>query len=649
MTDTEKIIKKGLNILMLILVFNSVIYGQEYCSHHRSASFIQTSVSPNYSRLQDCYDVKFYDLEIESSDTSAYIKASNEITILTLEAIDTVVFELDSFILVGSVSINDQSEGDYFQQDNLLFIVPGESLSRNTINRVKIWYEGGKMSSGFFSGISNRSDFTYNNKVTYTLSEPFQSSKWFPVKQNLYDKADSVRVSVITDTTLLAGSNGLLTGKEILEGDKIRYTWESRYPIAYYLISIAVSDYIDYSFYVPFDDEDDSLLVQNFIYDHPDIFALEKERIDRTGELIRFFNAIYGTYPFKNEKYGHSMAPMGGGMEHQTMTTLQSFSFDLVAHELAHQWFGNNVTCGTWQDIWINEGFASYSEYLAREFLIGLPEAIEWMDNAHGYALREKDGSIFLTNEEALDASRIFSFSLSYKKGAAILHMLRNEINDDELFFRAFRKFQEIYKDSVAVAEDFLFLINEITGEDYTWFFDQWYYGKGYPILQATWKYRADSLFIQTYQGSSSDQPEFFRMHMDFLIEYEDGTDTLLRVFIDDPEKSFSFFAEKKVVGLQMDPMSKTLMNSTLYEYIPENNSVVVSPNPFKDTLYIDFQVRNSSKRILITDLQGRVIVDKEMGKVRSAELSLPDLVPGIYLIVIDDGEKKNAMRVVKL
>ncbi len=101
----------------------------------------------------------------------------------------------------------------------------------------------------------------------------------------------------------------------------------------------------------------------------PHYFKQNKAAIDKTGDLILLYSDLFGDYPFANEKYGHCVAPFGGGMEHQTMTTLVNFSFLLVAHELAHQWFGDFVTCSTWQDIWINEGFASYAEYLANQYL----------------------------------------------------------------------------------------------------------------------------------------------------------------------------------------------------------------------------------------------------------------------------------------
>lgn len=640
-------IRNGLFFLLASLTVFS--HGQEYCSHSVRSAFVNSSVSPGYNELQNCYDVRFYDLELEVSDTSTFLRAATGITFEALSEIDTLVFELTQSMIIDSIFLDGQKVPEFNHNDGLAMVFPRQPLSSGSLHQLKIWYQGGQSDGGFFSGLTNRTDITYKKPVTYTLSEPFQASSWFPVKQNLEDKADSVRIRITTPEGLLAGSNGLLTATETLPDGRSQFTWESRYPIAFYLISIAVSDYLDYSFYVHFEEDNDSLLVQNYIYDHPDIFTNEKGRIDKTADMILFFSSLYGKYPFYEEKYGHAMAPMGGGMEHQTMTTLQNFNFDLVAHELAHQWFGNNVTCGTWQDIWINEGFASYSEYLAREALIGLPEAVAWMENAHSYAIREPDGSIYLTEAEARNTFRIFSFSLSYKKGASILHMLRNEIYDDELFFRIFREFQLRFKDSVATAEDFLLVVNELSGVDFAWFFDQWYYGRGFPVLQATWKQRADSLYIETFQGSSSDDPDFFRMHIDFLLTFSDGKDSLLRVHIDKPEKKFNIYTGKKLINIEIDPYSKNLMNASLYEFIPQGQEVEIIPNPFTDTLYLNFRERSSEKSIVITNLQGKVVYQEMIGNKDSAELNLSGLAGGVYLIVIENGVESKAARIIKL
>lgn len=607
-----------------------------------------SAVSPSYSALEDCYDIKFYGLEIQVSDTSASICGKAEILFLTLQEIDTIVFELEPSLSVDSVYLPDIPLSEVFQMDGRVYIIPENKLGKNKLFRPEIFYEGGETNNGFFSGIISRQDFTYGKHVSYTLSEPFQSDSWFPVKQNLHDKADSVRLEIITDSCLLAGSNGLLKKKIQLENGKVRYRWVSNYPIAYYLISFAVSDYQDYSFYTRLS-EKDSLLVQNFVYDVPELLLEEKERIDKTSEMLRLFSELFGRYPFFNEKYGHSMAPMGGGMEHQTMTTLQTFNFDLVSHELCHQWFGNNVTCSDWQNIWINEGFASYGEYLAREFILGKEQAIEWMADAHSYALSDKEGSIFLTEDEARDPNRIFSFPLSYKKGAAILHMIRNELNNDSLFFASFRKFQDEYADSVANAEDYSAILEELSGESFKWFFDQWYYGAGYPVLNLSWDQRGDSLSLETIQSSSAGNDDLFRFHTEILLRFDDGSDSTLRIRIDKKEQKFFLKMDKIISYLQTDPEHKVLMMANYLQKLPAEGLVELFPNPVIQFLQLRFGEINTEKTIRILDLDGKLVYQNKIGMEESSRLDLGYLISGVYFLLLDSGKKKEVFRIVKL
>ncbi len=236
----------------------------------------------------------------------------------------------------------------------------------------------------------------------------------------------------------MAGSQGLLTNVSVLDNNQLRYEWKSNYPIAYYLISFAVSDYQEYNIYAkPEGLENDSILVQNFIYNHPNYLNSYKTNIDATAPMIELFSDLYAMYPFKDEKYGHCITQLGGGMEHQTMSTMGGFSFGLVAHELGHMWFGDNVTCATWSDIWVNEGFATYTDYLANEKLISWNAGQNFMISTQNNVMSQSGGSVYVPPSEATPDNiwRIFSGRLSYDKGAAIIHVLRHELNDDDLFF----------------------------------------------------------------------------------------------------------------------------------------------------------------------------------------------------------------------
>ncbi|MBN1158430.1 MAG: M1 family metallopeptidase [Bacteroidales bacterium] len=511
----------------------------------------------------DNFDVKFYFIDLEVNDSSTYISGSGTVHLqVRTPGTRQIILDMGNNLHADSVLLNGQW-ADYVHQNDRLFINAPFWLSDETDLSVQVFYSGSVSSKSSFAGMYNAIDRRWNKRVTWTISEPFSACVWFPCKQDLTDKADSVYVFITTDKDLKAGSNGLLTAKRLLPGEKIRHEWKSRYPVAYYLISFAVSEYRDYSFYAGFGQEGDSLLIQNYIYDHDLYLESSRSQIDITADLIRLFSGLFGPYPFRDEKYGHCIVPSGGGMEHQTMTTLEDFSFTLVAHELAHQWFGNHVTCAAWQDIWINEGFASYAEYLGYEHLVSQKDADRWMGNAHMIVKFRDDGSVYVPENDARSESRIFDYRLSYKKGAAIVHMIRHEINDDELFFEILRDFLSKYGNGVATAMDFKNLLEQKTCMDFADFFNQWYFGEGYPVVSLHWQHHNDTLTISAMQKTTSATP-LFRIPIDFRITTIDQ-DTIITLRQNENNVSWAIQLPGTVTALEADP-EKWLLADFLYE-----------------------------------------------------------------------------------
>lgn len=618
----------------------TIIYERKYLSS------LESSVSRVYHRLEDNYDVGFYFIDLEVSDSSTFINGSVTIKIKPLSAIlDTFVCELMDVYHIDSVKVQNKLVTGYAHDAELLFIPVPEVNSSDPEISVRIFYHGQSSVTGFFSGISNGLHAIYNTRVTYTLSEPFQAYQWFPSKQNLYDKADSAWIFITVDSSLMAGSNGLLTKITPLPGGQKRFEWKTKYPIAYYLLSFSVAEYQDYSFYVRMDS--DSILIQNYIYKYPGLLQNEKNNIDKTAELIKVFSNKFGPYPFRNEKYGHCLAPLGGGMEHQTMTTLNSFKSDLVAHELAHQWFGNYVTCATWQDIWLNEGFATYSEYIALEELASQEEAYSFLRKIHQRAVNDPQGRVYLDENETKSEWRIFSGDLSYNKGASILHMLRNELDDDELFFRIIQKYLVTFSDSVATGMDFIQVAENEAGLDLKWFLDQWYFGRGYPVFTGTWRQKNGNLIVETEQFGSSLSTPFFRTHLDIKLMYEDGYDTIFRVLYDEPKEVFSFRTTKPVKNVVFDPNENIIKTAVLNRYFPEGKFYILGPNPLDDTLDIWFKESGSEREIRITGLNGRTLhINRTMQNHLAINLSF--LYSGIYLLTIREGDRVSTEKIIK-
>jgi hypothetical protein len=329
------------------------------------------------------------------------------------------------------------------------------------------------------------------------------------------------------------------------------------------------------------------------------------------------------------------MAPLSGGMEHQTMTTLGFFEFTLVAHELAHQWFGDNVTCKTWSDIFVNEGFAAYSEYLALEHFTPSQKDQHMMD-VHTSVMSQTGGSVWFADTS--NTNRIFDSRLSYDKGSALLHMLRYEINNDSIFFLGLKTYQQQYSKSVATGLDFKAVMENVTGLNLTYFFDQWFFGQGYPTF--TVKYNQTGSFVSiknTETVSLATATPFFRTHLDYLVHTSLG-DTLIRAEQLQATEYLGFNVNGIVTGIIVDPnnwvvnkINSVGKDTTLSIAEIENSSVVIYPNPAQRLLNIHSTVQAKSIRIL--DYNGKLVMSVSNCK----QIEISELKSGIYFIELTD------------
>ncbi len=601
----------------------------------------------NGESFYNSYDVGFYWLDLEVSNKHTDIHGMVRIdAVWKSNSMDTLIFDLTVSNSIDSVLLN-QLKRSYIHENDLLKIPLDSDLSIGEKFTAEIFYKLENVEDPGYKGIYNKS-LSDGKQVTWTLSEPFYSKHWFPCKQDLLDKADSSWFFITLDSNLLAGSNGLLRNIVMLENGKKRLEWKSKYPIAYYLISFAVAEYIDYSFMASVGNGD-SVLVQNYIYNDSAFFQNNKSQIDITADMIESFSEQMGTYPFRDEKYGHCIAPVGGGMEHQTMTTLGNFGFKLVAHELAHQWYGNNVTCSNWQDIWVNEGFASYGELLALE-KFRPAEVPGWISATHSRVLGEPDGSVYVPESEITNANRIFDYRLTYRKGASIIHMLRHEIGDD-LFFDVLRTFQDRFSDSVATGEDFKYVVEEFSGNSYKTYFDQWYYGEGYPLLSFQWQQRNDSLIIYTEQEASApDKTSFFELLIDIKAEFLGG-DTLLQFKQENPSQVFTAHMPFSVFRLIPDPDEWLLREIvSVTRILPDDSTSLfnVFPNPTLNEVYIENYEIGRPFDIEIYNIAG-VLVTTGEGSEAFTEINMTTFAPGIYQIIIKTEGSKEIFQIAKL
>jgi len=423
-----------------------------YCAEHKAQSFSKVASSSKKVSKQlvtappeNQYDLKFYHLNINVERNSLYISGNvKSLAKVVTPTLDSFAFVLHENHTIDSVYVNG-GKRNFVRRDSLVLATAGTPIPQNQLFEAIVYYKGTCTTAGgaaIGNGYNMGTSTSWKNQVTWSLSESIVAYHWFPCKQDLRDKIDSSWVYATTDSANMVGSNGLL--KNIVTiGNKKRYEWQSRYPIDYYLISVATAKYKQYNLYAkPQYLLNDSILIQNFIYDSaiykPTWISNQKVALDKIGPTINLLSKLYGMYPFYKEKYGHCMAPFSGGMEHQTMTSLGFFEFELDAHELGHQWWGDNVTCAAWKDIFINEGWASYTEYLCHQYLSAISgnTAANKMNTVHNSVMSQVGGSSYFTNADTMNANVIFSSRLTYDKGSAIVHTLRYVVNNDSVFFQ---------------------------------------------------------------------------------------------------------------------------------------------------------------------------------------------------------------------
>ncbi len=513
--------------------------------------FSTSRVSYYQETSMNKYDVKYLKLDISAQPGSRVI-SGNALTIAQIVSpLDTFITELRSNMIVDSIKINNVITG-FYQSSDHIFMPLSTTQTVGTSISVLIFYHGTSNSLGVYAGT--------NSGLTYvaTLSESYQAREWFPCKQILSDKIDSTDIWVTTSNVNKVGSNGLLQGVDVLPASKVRYRWKTNYPMNYYLPSIAVGNYQEYLNYAkPASMAPDSILIQHYIVNTPTYLSTVKTNLDKTPRFVEKMSELFGLYPFKNEKYGHAMANIGGGMEHQTMSTMASFGTSLIAHELGHQWWGDHVTCASWNDIWLNEGFATYSEQLMIEKLPALftTSAATNMLSLHTSVMSATNGSVYVPDASLFDENRIFSSRLSYNKGATTVHNLRFEMQSDTLFFKTLKNFQEQYQNNVATTSNFKTVAESTSGKNLTDFFTQWIYGEGYPTYNITY-YRpnGDSMLLLVNETVSAPSvTPFFKGLLELKITSLQG-DTTVLINVTGNNQVFKIVYNKTPTGIVIDP-----------------------------------------------------------------------------------------------
>ncbi len=634
-------------VTLLLLSLN--VYSQE---RNFEKDFFSNKSFRNYQNVQlaspktDNYDLKHYTFNLDIDSEKNYISGNVTANFLVTKGDkDKIYFDFNSQMQVEKILYHNQELNSRFSSTYELEVDLPSKLVKGTMDSITIWYKGNPTTSGFGSFETANQRCDQSKPLLWTLSEPYGARDWWPTKQSLNDKIDSIDMYVTTPTRYKVGSNGLLKSVANTNG-KLVHHWKHNYPEPAYLIAIAVSNYTEYIDWVPLDNGD-SLMVLEYVF--PCNIDDAKAGTADIIPTMQFYISLFGNYPFDKEKYGHAQFGWGGGMEHSSMTFVSGFSHSLLAHELAHQWFGDKITCGSWQDIWLNEGFATYLEGLTYDFDRQPYYWKSWREKNKARALFADHGSVFV--DDTSSVNRIFNGSLSYSKGAYLLHMLRWKLGDDD-FFKALHNYINDPKlaYSYARTHDLQEHLEAQSGQDLNEFFNDWLYGKGFPTYSFQWWYNTEGkLLIQVNQTQSDSSVDYFEMPIPIQLKGE-NKDTTVVLDNNEDGQIFEFDLDFKVSEFIYDPeiWLCAALKETNYlgtDIISEPNSIILFPNPVTDILILNSQSNIPLKVVSIYDVNGIKVLS---GELKNNSISVKNLPAGFYLAKITTDKEVYAKRFMK-
>ncbi|MBE0648227.1 MAG: T9SS type A sorting domain-containing protein [Bacteroidales bacterium] len=588
------------------------------------------------------YDIRYHRCAWEVDPAQRFIQGEVTTWFVPISAgFDTLRFNLSASLTVDAVMYHSVSIA-FIHANEMLTIPLPSAIGLSVLDSISVFYQGVPPSTGF--GSFNTEEHN-GIPVMWTLSEPYGASDWWPCKNGLTDKADSMDIFITHPSGNRAASNGILVS-EIAIGDEMTAHWKHRYPIATYLVCLAVTNYATYSDWVPYE----TSLVEVLNYVYPEDSASAAIQTPGVIPVMQLFDTLFGLYPFANEKYGHCQFNWGGGMEHQTFTFMGSFGHELVAHELAHMWFGDMVTCGSWEDIWLNEGFATYLSGLTYEHMFNGVWWKPFLRNRMDKVTAWPDGSVWCNDTTSV--GRIFDSRLSYAKGAMILHQLRWVIGDDA-FFTAVNNY--LYDPDLiygfAYTSDLKAHLEATAGQDLTWYFDDWYTGQGYPSYQINWSQSGDSVMLLIGQTQSNPSVPFFELPLP--IQFKNQTqDTIIRLDHHFSGEVFNLSIPFQVDSVKLDPELWLITTNNQISSIPENSidkEILVAPNPVRDRLQITFFKSFETMIIQVVDESGKMVQESDASNMRSVTLNFEGRSSGFYFIRFLSGDGTYLRKIVVL
>lgn len=512
---------KKYTLTSIILICFTYAFGQsDNPANKEMKAFSSLQNYDTYSVSSTNYDVNFYRCEWTVDPAVRYISGSVTTYFTMVGTGNNIIMDLYNTLKVDSIIFRKNRINFEQTTNNALQVNFPTTLNSGVKDSIQIYYQGPPPSNGF--GSFNLT--SHNNvPVLFTLSEPYGAPTWWPCKDSNSDKPDSIDIIIHYPSNYVSSSNGL-PFSESTEGTAKTTYWKHRYPIAPYLVAIAVTNY---------DVDNDAVQLGGktmpvVMYSYPENASVFKSATSVAKTALQGFSSLLIEYPFSKERYAQTQFSWGGGMEHQTNSFIVSPAASLVSHELGHQWFGDRITCGSWSDLWLNEGFATYMEYLFQEFTAPAGR-IPLLQSWTAIVTSSTSGSVFIVDTNNIN--RLFDSRLTYKKGGYLLHMLRGKLGDST-FFRGLRRYLTdpalAYKS--ARTADLKRNLEAESNQNLDEFFKDWFYGEGYPNYNATWNQQSNNLVrLQLNQTTSHPSVGFYEMAVPIQLKGI-GRDTIIKV-----------------------------------------------------------------------------------------------------------------------
>lgn len=599
-----------------------------------ASALIKLAVNPNTLN----YDITYHKLEFTVDPAVYYISGKVTTTYTALANMNTITFDLANELTVSSVKKNGVSLSFIRNTNNELIITLPSTQTTGTANTLEIMYSGAPPVNGFNAfTIQTRGN---GSNTLYTLSEPYGARDWWPCKQDLNDKVSDIDVYITAPSQYISVSNGIEPASPVINGSNKTTHFHHGYPIPAYLICMAVTDYTVYnqqaglnttaSPYYP---------IINYIY--PENYnATITTQLAETPLILNLYETLVGPYPFRNEKYGHAQFGWGGGMEHTTVSFMANFGRSLIAHEMAHQWFGDKVTCGTWKDIWLNEGITEYMSGIVVEKFDGNPSFTAWKSSKINSVTSQTNGNLYLTDAQSTDVNRIFSSRLTYNKGAMVTNMIRLKMGDTN-FFQALKNYlnDSALAYGYAITPQFQAHLEAVSGLNFTEFFNDWVYNQGYPtytVMAQNWG--AGQAKITINQTQSHPSVNYFEMPVPVQLIGTNGQtfDTLLDNTTNGQE--FIVSVPFSVTGVLFDPnkniISKNNTSTLGTDTFELAKAIEVYPNPVSNELHVQMPSDISVLKITILNDLGQ----KVMGS-KALDFTVSSLSSGVHFAQIETSE----------